>query len=100
MCLDDYTVLPYCLVRVDKYKTLTYNVYHNKGDCTMMSDVQKRMRIVETYKKLESLRGTAEKVDANVKTVKKWVDRFAKYGKKGLVDKRFKMPAKSKGKSR
>ena len=66
----------------------------------MMSDVQKRMRIVETYKKLESLRGTAEKVGANVKTVKKWVDRFAKYGKKGLTDKRFKMPAKSKGRSR
>ena len=66
----------------------------------MVSDVQKRMKIVETYKKLESLRGTAQKVGANVKTVKKWVDRFAKYGKKGLADKRFKMPVKTKGRSR
>ncbi len=66
----------------------------------MMSDVQKRMRIVDTYKKLGSLRGTAEKLGTNVKTVKKWVDRFSKSGKKGLVDKRFKAPVKSKGKSR
>jgi transposase len=67
----------------------------------MMSDVQKRMRIVEAYKKRKSLRGTAERVGVNVKTVKKWVDRFAKYGKKGLTDKRFKAPVKkSKGRSR
>ncbi len=66
----------------------------------MMSDVQKRMKIVQTYKRLESLRSAAEKAGVNVKTVKKWVDRFAKYGKKGLIDKRFKMPEKSKGRSR
>ncbi len=63
----------------------------------MVSDVQKRLKIVQTYKKLGSLRGTAEKVGTNVKTVKKWVDRFAKSGEKGLIDKRFKLPAKSKG---
>ncbi len=66
----------------------------------MISDVQKRMKIVETYKKLGSLRGTAEKLNANVKTVKKWVDRFSDYGKKGLEDRRFKSPQKSKGRSR
>ncbi|HEY9166918.1 MAG TPA: helix-turn-helix domain-containing protein [Candidatus Kryptonia bacterium] len=66
----------------------------------MMSDVQKRMKIVETYKRLGSLRGTAARLDQNVKTVKKWVDRFAKYGKKGLIDKRFKAPLKSKSRSR
>ncbi len=66
----------------------------------MMSDVQKRMKVVETYKKLSSLRGAAAKLGVNVKTVKKWVDRFAKYGKKGLTDKRFKAPVKSKGRSR
>lgn len=66
----------------------------------MMSDVQKRMKIVETYKKLGSLRGTAEMLGANVKTVKKWVDRYSKNGKKGLIDKRFKPPVKPKGRSR
>ncbi len=66
----------------------------------MVSDVQKRMKIVETYKKLGSLRGTAEKLETNVKTVKKWVDRFSKHGEKGLIDKRFKMPVKPKGRSR
>ena len=66
----------------------------------MMSDVQKRMKIVEMYKRLGSLRGTAARLDQNVKTVKKWVDRFAKYGKKGLIDKRFKAPLKSKSRSR
>ncbi len=66
----------------------------------MVSDVQKRMKIVQTYKKMGSLRGTAAKMDTNVKTVKKWVDRFSKFGKKGLVDKRFKQPVKSKGRGR
>ncbi len=66
----------------------------------MMSDVQKRMKIVETYKKLKSLRRTAERTGVNVKTVKKWVDRFGSHGKKGMVDKRFKMPVKSRGRSR
>jgi len=66
----------------------------------MMSDVQKRLKIVQMYKKLGSLRGTAEKLGANVKTVKKWVDRFSKFGNKGLVDKRFKVPVKSKSRSR
>ncbi len=66
----------------------------------MISDVQKRLKIVQAYKKLGSLRGTAQKMGTNVKTVKKWVDRFSKFGQKGLVDKRFKLPVKSKGKSR
>jgi len=66
----------------------------------MMSDVQKRMKIVEIYKRLGSLRGTAARLGTNVKTVKKWVDRFSRHGKKGLVDKRFKQPVKSKGRSR
>ena len=66
----------------------------------MNSDVQKRLKIVQTYKKLGSLRGTAEKLDTNVKTVKKWVDRFSRSGQKGLVDKRFKAPVKSKSRSR
>ncbi|HUI29137.1 MAG TPA: helix-turn-helix domain-containing protein [Candidatus Acidoferrales bacterium] len=58
----------------------------------MTSDVQKRLKIVQTYKKVGSLRGTAEKVGANVKTVKKWIDRYSKFGQKGLTDKRFKSP--------
>lgn len=62
----------------------------------MISDVQKRVKIVQIYKKLGSLRGTAEKLGTNVKTVKKWVDRFSRSGKKGLVDKRFKVPMKPK----
>jgi len=66
----------------------------------MVSDVQKRMKIVDTYKKLGSLRGTAVKLGTNVKTVKKWVDRFTKSGKKGLVDKRYKVPVKAKSKAR
>jgi transposase len=66
----------------------------------MVSDVQKRLKIVQTYKKMGSLRGTAEKLDTNVKTVKKWVDRFSKLGQKGLADRRFKLPVKSKGRSR
>ena len=66
----------------------------------MVSDVQKRLKIVQTYKKMGSLRGTAAKMDTNVKTVKKWVDRFSKFGKKGLVDKRFKLPVKSKSRGR
>ena len=66
----------------------------------MQSDVQKRVKIVQMYKKLGSLRGTAEKLGTNVKTVKKWVDRFSKSGQKGLTDRRFKSPVKSKGRSR
>ncbi len=66
----------------------------------MVSDVQKRLKIVQAYKKLGSLRGTAEKLSTNVKTVKKWVDRFSKFGQKGLTDRRFKLPVKSKGRSK
>jgi len=66
----------------------------------MVSDVQKRLKIVQTYKKMGSLRGTAEKLETNVKTVKKWVDRFSKLGQKGLVDRRYKLPVKGKGRSK
>jgi hypothetical protein len=66
----------------------------------MVSDVQKRLKLVQTYKKMGSLRGTAEKLSTNVKTVKKWVDRFSKFGQKGLADRRFKLPVKSKGRSK
>ena len=62
----------------------------------MVSDVQKRLKIVQTYKKLGSLRGTAEKTGTNVKTVKKWVDRFKQHGQKGLADKRFKVAPKGR----
>jgi len=62
----------------------------------MVSDVQKRLKIVQMYKKTGSLRGTAEKTGANVKTVKKWVDRFKQYGQKGLADKRFKVAPKGR----
>ena len=60
----------------------------------MVSDAQKRLRIVQTYKKLGSLRATAEQTKTNVKTVKKWVDRYNSQGQKGLTDKRFKAPKK------
>jgi transposase len=62
----------------------------------MVSDVQKRLRIVQTYKKLGSLRATAEKTGTNVKTVKKWVDRYKQYGQKGLADRRFKVAPKGR----
>ena len=63
----------------------------------MESEVKKRLKLVQTYKKVGSLRVAAEETHTNVKTVKKWVDRFTKFGQKGLVDKRFKAPAKGKG---
>jgi|YelNatPaOPRAMG01_1025707.scaffolds.fasta_scaffold23586_2 transposase len=56
------------------------------------TDVQKRKKIVDIYKRLHSLRATAARTGVNVKTVKKWVDRYKKGGIKALADKRFKMP--------
>lgn len=60
------------------------------------TDVQKRKKIVDIYKKLRSLRATAAKTGVNVKTVKKWVDRYKEGGIKALADKRFKIPPPAK----
>lgn len=66
----------------------------------VISDVQKRKKIVDVYKKLHSLRATAAKTGVNVKTVKKWVDRYKKGGVKALADKRFKMPLPARKRKR
>ncbi|MGC8594063.1 MAG: helix-turn-helix domain-containing protein [Candidatus Kryptoniota bacterium] len=58
----------------------------------VITDVQRRKKIVDIYRKLHSLRATAAKTGVNVKTVKKWVDRYKEGGVKALADKRFKMP--------
>jgi transposase len=65
------------------------------GVNTMESEVKKRLKLVQTYKKTGSLRATAKATHTDVKTVRKWVVRYKKSGQKGLLDQRFKVSKKS-----
>ena len=62
----------------------------------MESEIKKRLKLVQAYKKIRSYRATAKATHVDVKTVVKWVGRYRKSGMKGLSDQRFRVSSKKK----